>query len=317
MLQEKYPDTPIRAFGKVVVLEFAETKHSVELLPAWEQSDGRFLVPNSENGGSWELWDPRREINKIQDSDATTGKTRSLIRMLKKWSENCTARIKSFEIENKVLEFFASGHSAKQTYPALLKQFLNYFHTTVTNSDLRSHVNTALNRATKACELEEAHDLEGAVDEWRKIFGDDFPAAIQEAFVADDSMPALADHSHCEAPKWPIAERAKVRIDASVYDRSKTKKLGGINTNGRGLHPGFHLRYQARTAETGPFDYYWQVVNTGAAAKAAAGLRGNIFSGREVRWESTLYPGKHWIECFLVCDNVCIARSGKFVINIK
>ncbi|HEW78414.1 MAG TPA: nucleotidyltransferase, partial [Phycisphaerales bacterium] len=57
VLEEKYPNTPIRAFGKVIVVEFSDTKHNVELLPAWENEDGTFNIPNSENGGSWEEWE--------------------------------------------------------------------------------------------------------------------------------------------------------------------------------------------------------------------------------------------------------------------
>jgi len=46
-----------------------------------------FKIPNSANGGSWENWDPRMEIKNVSDSDAKTGKTRALVRMVKKWSE--------------------------------------------------------------------------------------------------------------------------------------------------------------------------------------------------------------------------------------
>ena len=35
ILEKKYPDTLIKAFGKVVVLEFADPQHNVEILPAW------------------------------------------------------------------------------------------------------------------------------------------------------------------------------------------------------------------------------------------------------------------------------------------
>jgi hypothetical protein len=108
ILEEKYPDTPIKAFGKVVVIEFADTQHQVELLPAWEHEDGTFTIPNSENGGSWEQWDPRSEIKKIKDSEEKTGRTRSLIRMVKKWTENCTVKIKSYQIEDKVVDYFTN-----------------------------------------------------------------------------------------------------------------------------------------------------------------------------------------------------------------
>lgn len=69
ILETKYPNTPIKAFGKVVALEFADTKHNVEILPAWENEDRTFQIPNSNNGGSWENWNPRKEIKRILNQD--------------------------------------------------------------------------------------------------------------------------------------------------------------------------------------------------------------------------------------------------------
>lgn len=321
MLEEKYPETPIHAFGKVVVVEFSDTKHNIELLPAWEGEDGTFTIPNSENGGFWEQWDPRSEIQEIQASDSRTGRTRSLIRMVKKWSENCTAKLKSYQIESKVLDFFANDEFSDKEYPVLVRDFFNYFYNTTSNEDLRSHLNTALNRATKACEFEEKGDFEKAVEEWRKIFGDDFPVTLRkETSVSSEAKPALADYSHCEALKWNFVDKNKVSIDAYIYTKNKTKKLGGINSDGRNLSPGLALKYVAKTNASGNFQYYWQVVNTGQAAKLANDLRGNIFldnRNNRIHWETTKYPGKHWIECFIVQDGHCIARSEKFFVNIR
>ncbi|MCL5667148.1 MAG: hypothetical protein M1383_05265 [Patescibacteria group bacterium] len=317
ILEEKYPDTPIKAFGKVVVLEFADTKHDVELLPAWENDSGTFTIPNSENGGSWEQWDPRAEMQRIADSDSETGRTRMLIRMIKKWSENCTAKLKSYQIENKVVEFFTSGDFAETELSTLAKEFFSHFHLTTTDTDLKSHLSTALSRATKACEFEEDDDLEKSVEEWRKVFGDDFPATLKKTLLVTDIKPALSDYSHYEPLRWNFVETAKVSIDAYIYDDTKTKRLGGVNSDGRNLSAGFNLKYVAQTNTKGYFEYYWQVVNTGEEAKKAGGLRGNIFSHGQTRWESTLYPGKHWIECFIVQNGTCVARSGKFFVNIK
>lgn len=89
ILSEKYTTTDkIKGWGKVVLIQFSDGTHNVELLPAWEQDDGKFVIPNSGRGGFWEIWDPKSEIQIINDSDKQTeGKTRSLIRMIKKWSE--------------------------------------------------------------------------------------------------------------------------------------------------------------------------------------------------------------------------------------
>ena len=71
-----------------------------------------------------------------------------------------------------------------------------------------------------------------------------------------------------------------------------------------------------------PYEVHWQVVNTGAEAYKANGLRGGFYKGTTethgtVRKENTEYKGKHWIECFIVKDGICCARSGEFVVNIE
>lgn len=183
ILEEKYPDTPIKAFGKVVVLEFADTKHDVELLPAWENENGTFKIPNSENGGSWEQWDPRSGIKKIKDSDTDTGKTKTLIRMIKKWSENCTVKLKSYQIENKVLDYFSFNDCSEKEYTEIVKSFFDYFHNTETDENIKSYLATALSRAKKAYDFERDEKFDEAVTEWRKIFGDDFPATIEKSMA--------------------------------------------------------------------------------------------------------------------------------------
>ncbi len=319
ILEEKYPDTTIKAFGKVVVLEFADTKHNVELLPAWEKSDKTFTIPNSEKGGFWEYWDPRSEIEAIKDSDKKTGKTKALIRMIKKWSENCSVSLTSYKIEKKVLGFFSIFSSYEDKYSFLVRDFFSYFYQTISDESVKSHLNTANIRAKKACDFEEEESFEKTVDEWRKIFGDDFPAALlKEATLSSDLLtPTLGDYSHCRPLEWPYNQINKVKIDAYIYTSDKNKKLGGINSNGRSLNRNFNLKFIATTNAKGSFDYYWQVVNTGTEAINDGGLRGVFIQGNRVQWEYTKYRGKHWIECFIIQNDICIARSRKFFVNIK
>lgn len=66
ILKDRFPLTKeISAWGKVVVVPFSEGTHTVEVLPAWERSDGSFTIPNSENGGFWDRSHPIAEMNNI------------------------------------------------------------------------------------------------------------------------------------------------------------------------------------------------------------------------------------------------------------
>jgi len=178
VLSDKYTtsDRP-KAWGKVVLIEFSDGHHNIELLPAWSQADGKFLIPNTENRGHWDYWDPKTEIKNIQESNNSNNhKTIPIIRMAKKWSDNCTVKLKSHEIEKGVMGFVNLSNNSL-SYSELIKQFIEYFCNMVTDDSVKSHLNTALDRARKACEFEQAGKFDKATIEWKKIFGDDFPAS--------------------------------------------------------------------------------------------------------------------------------------------
>ncbi len=103
------------------------------------------------------------------------------------------------------------------------------------------------------------------------------------------------------------------------------RRKGGWSRFGNGEGPlpkGLDLRFDAHTDVTGPFNMFWQVVNTNAEAKHVGGLRGGIFRAANAaddglsRQESTSYTGLHWIECFIVQRSVCVARSGEYLVHI-
>ncbi len=173
ILEEKYPNTPIKAFGKVVLLEFSESKHNIELLPAWENDDGTYKIPNSKNEGCWEVWNPRKKIKKIKEQDSKTGTTKKLIRMTKKWAEKCSVKIESYQIENSAinyLDIFPVDDDSK-----LFCDYFSYLRDNEIDESIKSHLKTAAKRANKACCFEEDEKRYEASLEWRKIFGGNFP----------------------------------------------------------------------------------------------------------------------------------------------
>ncbi|MCF6319578.1 MAG: nucleotidyltransferase, partial [Proteobacteria bacterium] len=89
-LDEKYTSTEkISGWGKVVLIKFSDNTHNVEVLPAYEQDNGTFLIPNTENGGSWDRFNPREQITSFQNSNfKTNGLTADLCRMIKSWVQN-------------------------------------------------------------------------------------------------------------------------------------------------------------------------------------------------------------------------------------
>ena len=193
ILKEKYTTTDtIKAWGKVVLVQFQENHHNVELLPALEQDDGAFLIPNSENGGSWETFDPRAEVERFQTSnESTNGLTRELAKMLKTWAYNTTSMsYKSCKRLDDVItfldEFYPQGKETT-SYAKIVFDFFDYMSSRC-GDDIKSYINTALSHARKALEYDSNEKPVEASEQWRTIFGDKFPKVQSNPIKKNESQ---------------------------------------------------------------------------------------------------------------------------------
>lgn len=333
ILEEKYPNTPISAFGKIVKLEFADTKHDVEVVPAWEREDGTFIIPDSENGGRWHYQDYRAEIEEIEESESNTGVTRFLIRSLKKWSDNNTAKLRTYQIERAVLSFLQTN-TQYQGLAQLFVNFFQYFLNTTSDQALRSHISTALNRAQKAWDFEINSKFEEAADEWKKIFGDDFPKTVkiaaQESSSNEDEFAKLKrltaeypsedeEHlTHTYGIPFEINPAYSASLDADVeQDGFRKSTLMSFIRSKFPLLKSKKLLFRVNHNVPNPDKIKWKIRNFGEEAKKSNALRGQIHDdeGFGTRKESTLYYGEHYVECYIIKDNKCVA-FGRVLVPI-
>lgn len=126
------------------------------------------------------------------------------------------------------------------------------------------------------------------------------------------------DVAHKQQPRWNLRpSRFTARIKAR-YRRSGFRPTP-FHSNPSPLPKYVDLDFEVETDVPKPFTVYWQVVNTGDEAYRAGQLRGDFYdsgtSGRS-RTEKTKFSGTHWVEGFVVKDDVCVARTGEFVVNI-
>lgn len=203
VLAASYPNTKMRADGQVVVVPFAS--YQVEVVPAFEKkslwdgsSTGKYAICDSNDGGSWKTTDPDAEIAHVRSSNETSsGDTRSLIRMMKRWQDHCNVPIKSFVLELLAIDFLdgwkhagmglAYYHWMVRDFLAFMKWKATFDSVTVPgtgesifwfSADWKSKAESAHARAVKACEFEASDKLGSDVaagTEWQKVFGDDMP----------------------------------------------------------------------------------------------------------------------------------------------
>ena len=254
-----------------------------------------------------------------------------MIRTIKKWSELCsTAPVKSYAIENKVLEFF-SINSISSEYATTARDFFAYFYNSVSDENLRSHLNTALNRAMKACDFESEQKLDKATDEWKKIFGDDFPSAEMERDIVatfhqivsklQALFPAMTEE-HLDR-KYGIATVLNpiysVEIDVNINQNGWRKNhwlLSEFQKRGYRIQKSASLLFKIISHNVPePYSVKWKVRNFGDEARDLGALRGEITDddGSETKKESTLYFGEHYVECYIITGNQCVAMGHVFI----
>lgn len=189
ILKETYSTTDkIKAWGKVILVTFSENNHNVELLPAFEQENNTFLIPNSENGGSWEVFNPRDQILTFNDSNsASFGLTRRLCKMIKTWrNNNSTLDLKSYKIQELVVEYLKDSANTTKNIEEILYNFF-VFAKEQLGKDFESYLNTAISRSLKAKEYIDDKKYSSAHEEYIKIFGSAFPSYSKD-YYKNESM---------------------------------------------------------------------------------------------------------------------------------
>lgn len=149
-----------------------------------------------------------------------------------------------------------------------------------------------------------------------------------DELITEDLKPVnysaqLLSVPHRQQPLWPINLQYKCDIYGRFNDVTDRKKSKSITTQTY-VPKHCDIFFTATTNVPKPFEVYWQVVNTGEEAKNAfMGLRGGIEKaqtlgrGGLIQKENSGYTGLHWIECFIVKNGVCMARSSEFFVNIR
>ncbi len=145
-------------------------------------------------------------------------------------------------------------------------------------------------------------------------------SALTPVSAVTQALQRILNAPHRKPPTWPTIQAGRVWFDSATASRDGHRTLPFSN-DGNQVPAGHQLFFTCRTDVKAPFRVFWQVVNTGEAARKAQDLRGRfeegiIESNSLKRKERAKYPGTHSIECFIVKDGYCVARTGPLIVNI-
>jgi hypothetical protein len=172
-----------------------------------------------------------------------------------------------------------------------------------------------------------------SIAKWRGVFGDEFKSevlskkALGEPFRA--SVP-WADEQFINQPPYDFPLRLIPTYQVHITGRVRGLAIGQatqrngfrqfeLSKQGNRVPKQRRLQFTITSNVPGPYRVYWKVRNGGREANEAKALRGEISKdqGSRQKIESTLYAGQHYVECYIVKDNVVVAQDRQEVIVSK
>lgn len=194
-LRSTYTRTPdISRNGQAVTIRFDD--FTVDVVPAFNRQGGGFLIPNSRSQ-SWISTDPKKHVELISTANKThAGDFIPLVKMIKGWNRSSGRYFNSFHLEVMMLRVlegiritdYSSGarfffDKARALIPLKCPDPAGY------GSDVGAYIGTqtqieeataklqlAYERAVRAEDFARRGNIIDAVEMWRKVFGDYFPA---------------------------------------------------------------------------------------------------------------------------------------------
>jgi len=195
VLQKMYSESPeISKNGQAVTLTFSD--FIINVIPAFNRQDGGYFIPDSIES-KWIITDPKLHVALICEANSEhNGDLVPLIKMVKGWNRVINSPFSSFHLE--VMVYQLLKNTEIQDYPMSLLYFFDEGRQYVRKQnldpagyggDIGSYIKarhrmeeaqrrfeTAYKSAYKAIYYWKNAHAENSINEWRKIFGNYFPA---------------------------------------------------------------------------------------------------------------------------------------------
>lgn len=316
VLKEKYPSTDIKGDGQVVVISFA--KYKIELVPGFKQEDGSYKYPDTHDGGSWKITKPISEIDESKNMIDNTDTYKDICQMIREWKANNGVIICGLLIDTLSKNFLDDNEEYKTTtkdeYVTLLKKVFEYlseqdesrkqWYAMGSNQVIENKDFNFIKKSKKA--LNKLNNSSDESSTLRELFGNRFPISERAA-----NQYGFSENEQFIEEMFPVRISNKLKIDCEITQNGFRsglisefiKKSFKIKQN-RKLK--FFIDYLNISK---PYSIYWKVRNVGHEAIRRNCIRGQIIKGSSEQSETANFYGPHYVECYIVKDNICIARD--------
>ena len=316
VLKEKYPSTDIKGDGQVVVISF--TKYKIELVPGFKQDNNSYKYPDTHDSGSWKITKPILEIEEANNTINNTSTYRDICQMIREWKANNGVTICGLLIDTLIKDFLGNNPEykwkSKSDYYELLKSVFKYlsdkdenrkqWNAMGSNQIIENKNFNFIKKGKKAY-----NKLSNSTDEsstLRELFGSRFPISEQSANEYGYSN----DEQFIEEI-FPVYIMYSLKIDCEITQNGfRTGLLSEFIKKKFMIKQNRKLKFMiVENNIPKPYDIYWKVRNVGYEAIRRNCIRGQIKKGIDYLNESTNFYGPHYVECYIIKDEICVARD--------
>lgn len=328
-LQDRYPKTKMRKDNLVVVVDFSDFK--IEVQPVFEfLDDGEKVVsykyPTTKDGGAYKVTKPRHEQQAMIDFKQNHGAHhRLLCKMLRVWKDNVGLPMGGLLIDTLAYRFCTSHPEFDKcgyaSFGQLTTEFFEYLkdepkqdYYLALGSKQRVKVKSAFQSKAKQAYKECNKALKETSKEtkhkhWRNVFGNSFPKGntLSESRSFSDTEEFIED-------TYPIDIRHNLSINCTVTRNGYRPKIlrEVLAKKERILRVRSLEFYIEKNNVSEPYEIRWKVLNVGEEAEKRNCIRGQIITSNKVsnkRTESAVFFGDHYVECYIIKDNIVVARD--------
>ena len=193
---EKYSKAELHRRGEAATLQLSSYPWNFDIVPCFYTKTGFYLIPDGQ--GNWKNTDPRIDRTRVAEiNQYYNGNALPLIRLMKYWKKKAWAgdEVSSYMFEQMVLNGISEGKTQGDSWQERTKNALAYLKDairqpvsdpkgiqgdlntldTASRLDLSNIAQMDWTTAFLAISSETLGKTKDAIDEWKSVFGDEFP----------------------------------------------------------------------------------------------------------------------------------------------
>ena len=328
-ISNTYSSSEIKVDRCVVTVKFSDSH--IDVQPVFEIENQDYKYPDTYGDGAWKITKPRKEMDAmVEFGESKNRNLRRLCKMARSWKNKHGVYMGGLLIDTLAYNFLKSTDDYDSTsfayYDEMCRDFFKYLSDQpkeqkeygALGSKQRVKVRKSFRRKAKkaydlALEAIDASTDKLKHDKWRDIFGKEFPKYENEDKEARQINEEYSNTEEFIESYYPIEIRYDLKIDCEVNQSGfREGSLRDFLQRKVGLKPFKSLKFFIeRNDVPHPYEIKWKVTNRGEQAIKRNCIRGQIIHGEEsgVRNENTSFRGSHFVECYIIKDNVVVAKD--------